>query len=167
MNARRAIPATEREQAIESLGRLLAAYLPGRELVVTVEELRHPRTAQQRAALFGCAYKALMEQMGLRGDQEKARLHEGMCGDYFGWKDVTTLGTVRQMPVRTTTTDENGERDEISIRDALDFYAFIQQRAAEYGYDVPDPDPAWRVRAKLDAELDARAAARRGAAEVA
>jgi len=44
------------------------------------------------------------------------------------------------------------------VKEALEFYAFIQERAAEYGYDVPDPDPMWRARARLDAELEARAA---------
>jgi len=60
--------------------------------------------------------------------------------------------------VRTTTINADGKREEISVKEALDFYQFIQQRAAEYGFDVPDPDSAWRDRARLDAEIEARAA---------
>lgn len=158
MNTKRTIPSADRQQAIESLSRLLAHFLPGRDLVVTVEEFRPERSTKQSAALFGCAYKALMEQMGLRGERDKEELHTAMCGEFWGWRDSEALGTVRRVPVRTTTTGPDGKRDVISTTEALAFYAFIQQRAAEYGYDVPDPDPAWRVRAQLDAELEARAA---------
>ena len=154
----RTLPATDRASAIESLARYLAICLPGKELVVTVEEYRPARSAKQRSALFGCAYKALMEQMGLRGERDKEALHTMLCGEYFGWREVETLGSVRRVPVRTTTINADGKRDEISVKEALEFYAFIQERAAEYGYDVPDPDPAWRDRARLDAELEARPA---------
>jgi len=71
----RTLPATDRASAIESLARYLAICLPGKELVVTVEEYRPARSAKQRSALFGCAYKALMEQMGLRGERDKEALH--------------------------------------------------------------------------------------------
>jgi hypothetical protein len=66
VNASRLIPAHDRELAIASLSRLLGQYLPGRDLVVTVEEAKQERSAKQRRTLFGVAYAALMEQMGLR-----------------------------------------------------------------------------------------------------
>ena len=158
MTVTRTLPATDRAAAIESLARFLAMCLPGKALSVTVEECRPVRSTKQRSALFGCAYKALMAQMGLRGERDKEALHTMMCGEYFGWREVELLGSVRRVPVRTTTVNANGERDEISVGEALEFYAFIQQRGAEYGYDVPDPDPMWRERARLDAELAAREA---------
>ena len=108
---------------------------------VTTEKFVKPRSEQQRKALFAAAYKPIMEFMGLRGEQDKKDLHAFWCGEYFGWHP-----DLRNKPLRTTTKNECGERDEITIAGALEFYAFIQQRAAERGIDVPDPDPFWRER---------------------
>lgn len=154
----RPIPATDREQAIASLARFIEYFLPGKELVVTVEEAKQERTAKQRASLFGVAYKSLMEQMGLSGSREQDDLHTFLLGEYFGWKEKTVLGGMRKVPVRTTTTDADGKREVISTREQLDFYAWIQRRAAEHGFDVPDPDPMWFARAQIDAEIDRRVA---------
>lgn len=101
-----------------------------------------PRSDKQRRALFGAAYKPLMEFMGLRGERDKDDLHAFFCGEYWGWHPA-----LKNKPLRTTTRNERGERDEISTVDALDFYAFIQQRAAEQGVMVPDPDPFWKEKA--------------------
>jgi hypothetical protein len=83
-----------------------------------------------------------MEFMGLRGEEEKNELHRFWCGEYFGW---TEGGALRdRKPVRSTTKNEQGQRDEISVDTALDFYGFIQKRAADQGVFVPDPHPFWR-----------------------
>lgn len=98
------------------------------------------RTEKQRKSLFGAAYKKLMEEIGLRGAREKEQLHEYFCIAYFGAHE-----TLPNKPKRTTTKNEHGEHDEITTKEALDFYAFIQQHAAEeMEIDVPDPDPLWR-----------------------
>ncbi len=106
---------------------------------IEITEYHKPRSDAQRSALFGVAYKPLMEHMGLRGDRDKEDLHEFFCGEYWGWHP-----TLRNKPLRTTTRNERGERDVIDTVTALDFYAFIQQYAAEQGVMVPDPDPFWR-----------------------
>ena len=125
------------------VSRLLAA---GYDVRIEIGRITKTRTAKQRRSLFGAAYKAIMEFCGYRGGAEKDELHRNMCGEYFGWRDDPMLGRV---PVRTTTHDERGQRNEISVGDALDMYAFIQQFAIEkIGCYVPDPDPFWRQRAK-------------------
>jgi len=115
--------------------------------MVEVTLLKRERTAKQRRSLFGVAYKALMEFSGLSGAAEKDALHWQMCGEYWGWKR-TALGT--KVPNRTTTTNENGERDVISTMEQLDFYAFLQRLGAGVGCNVPDPDPFWREKAELE-----------------
>ena len=155
----RTITAANREGDIESLGRLLAAFLPGRELTVTIEEAKVERSDLQRRSLFGCAYKALMAQMGLAGESEKNDLHEFLCGEFWGWREKNIMGQIHRYPIRTTTRGEDGKRDVISVREQLDFYAWIQRRAAENGYDVPDPDKEWFRKAERDAELEALAEA--------
>lgn len=106
-----------------------------------VERFVKKRSPKQRKALFAAAYAPIMEFMGLRGEDEKKELHRFFCCEFFGEK-IDQLG--RRLPVRTTTRNEQGEHDEISTEVAGDMYAFIQQKAAEQGIDVPDPDPLWR-----------------------
>ena len=154
---KRLIPAIERDRALDLWRNFLLHYLPGKDLAVSVEEAVEERTEQQRRSLFGCAYKALMEQMGLAGQRDKDQLHEMMCGEYWGWRERETLGAVKRVPVRTTTRNERDERDVISVRQQMAFYKWLQQRAAEYGYDVPDPDPEWFRQAAREAELEEQA----------
>lgn len=154
----RTLSAANRAQDVASLSRLLLALLPESYLTVTAEPYKKERTAKQRASLFGVAYASLMPQMGLRGAAEKDELHRFFCCEYWGTK-ATVFG--ERIPIRTTTTDERGQRDVISTREQLALYAFIQQRAAEHGFDVPDPDPMWRDRARLDAEDEREASHRK------
>ena len=114
----------------------------GKSWQIEVREWHKPRSSQQRKALFAAAYGAIMEATGLQGEREKEHLHEYMCMSYWGTKPGVMPGMV--VPVRTTTTNEHGERDEIDTQTAMEFYAFIQRKAAECGIDVPDPDPFWR-----------------------
>lgn len=106
---------------------------------IEITEWHKVRSPKQRRALFGVAYKAIMEHMGLSGEAEKNALHRYFCGDFFGL-EKDAFG--RDVPIRTTSKNERGEDDEIDVRTALAMYAHIQRRAAEQGIDVPDPDPA-------------------------
>jgi hypothetical protein len=54
-------------------------------------------------------------------------------------------------PVRTTTTNEAGERDVVDTVTMARMYDFIQRTAAGYGIDVPSPDPMWSQRERLAA----------------
>lgn len=125
------------------LARLISTIevLPDRfEWEVRIVRAQKRRTDEQSNALWGVAYKALREQSG--NDAED--LHEYFCGEYFGWVEKDVMGKRRLAPLRTTTTDHRGERQVIGTVEFADFYNFIQQRAAEAGYIVPDPDPFWR-----------------------
>lgn len=108
---------------------------------VTVKRHVKKRSDKQRSALFGVAYKAMMEFSGLEGEQDKQELHSFFCREFFGTKD-TPFGP---RAIRTTTKNESGEYDEIDTRTALSMYHFLQRRAAEVGCHVPDPDPMWNV----------------------
>ena len=109
-----------------------------------VEPYHKTRTARQRMTLFGAAYGPIMEHMGLQGTDDKNELHRFFCRKFFGER-IDSIG--RMVPIRTTTRNERGERDEISTKVALEFYAFIQRLAAEQSIDVPDPDPFWKEKA--------------------
>lgn len=111
---------------------------------VTVRRHRKQRTDPQNAALWGVAYPPLMEHIGLRGEKEREELHELFCGEFWGWVRYEILGKVKQRPRRTTTRDEHGRRDVIPWDVFCEFYAYIQQRGAQAGVYIPDPDPAMR-----------------------
>ncbi len=111
---------------------------PSKSWRIEVKELRKERTDKQLGALFGLAYDRIMEATGLQGDSDKRQLHRDFCGDFFGWTDGP-LG--RQKPMRTTTTNEKGERDVIDAKTMAEMYDFIQRKASEFGIDVPDPNP--------------------------
>ena len=116
--------------------------------VIEVKPFVKKRSLDQNAATFGLAYKVIMEATGLEGEAERKQLHRDFCGDFFGWTDGP-MGN--RKPIRTTTTNERGEREEIDTVTMAKMYDFIQRKAAEYGIDVPSPDPMWSQRERLAA----------------
>jgi hypothetical protein len=124
--------------------RRLFAFLAALDVTKAFEIIIRPakkeRSDLQNRALWGVAYKTLHKATG--NDPED--LHEYFCGEYFGWVEYRVMGKRRLRPKRTTTKDDRGKRDVISTLELKDFYAFIQQRAAEtVAVYVPDPDPLW------------------------
>lgn len=131
----------ERAQVLANAHAFLDRLPVNRSWRVEIREARRERSLDQNAATFGVAYAAIMEAVGLEGEDDRKQLHRDFCGDFFGWVDGP-LG--RQRPRRTTTTNERGERDVIDTETMARFYDFIQRQAAQYGIDVPDPNPFWR-----------------------
>lgn len=109
---------------------------------VVVGPARKDRSLEQNNALYGVAYKVLSDYTGHTGPE----LHEMFLRSYFGETEKTIMGKVIRTPRRSTTIDERGQRNVISTRDFMEFYRHIQQKAAEIGCDVPDPDPLWQER---------------------
>lgn len=107
---------------------------------VTIEPEAKKRSKKQLGALWGVAYPAICEHFGYRGKAEIEHLHMSFCGDFFGWRDI---GLGERMPVRTTSTDERGEKNPITAEVMAELYNHVQRKAAEFGCDVPDPDPHW------------------------
>lgn len=116
---------------------------PGRKLKVVVSEVKATRSDAQNAALWAVAYPPLMEFMGYRGEEEREALHSFFCGEFWGWKEIDILGKRKLIPKRTTTCNEGGDREVIPKLLFCEFFAFIQQRGAENGVYIPDPDPEW------------------------
>ena len=134
----------QRREFVESriLPFLLIAH-PGKRLKLSADAEKPPRSDLQNRALWGVAYPPIMEAMGLRGEADREEIHEYFCGEYWGWIEYEILGKRKQRPRRTTTKNELGQRDVIGKLLMAEFYNFIQQRAAENGIYVPDPDPMW------------------------
>lgn len=127
----------EREQVKANVHAFIDRLPAHKSFRVEIKEARKERTPPQNAALWGLAYPRLTEATGYTAEE----LHHEFCGRFFGWDVVTVFGQQRRRPRRTTTTNEQGERDVLGTRDFAEFYNLVQRIAAEAGIDVPDPDP--------------------------
>lgn len=134
--------APERDNVRANLHAFIDRLPASKSWSIVVGPYHKPRSDKQRSALFAVAYAPIMEFMGLRGEDDKQYLHTFWMCEFFGRHPE-----LPNKPLRTTTKNERGERDVITTVVALDFYKFIQQRAAEQGIDVPDPDPFWKENA--------------------
>lgn len=118
---------------------------PERAWEVLVRPFKRTRTNQQSRYERGVACVLLAQAIGY----EPEEMHEYLCGTYWGWKPQACPKTphnpagIKDVPVRTTTTNEAGERDVLSKQDYWDFVAFMQRFGAEHGCFIPDPDPDW------------------------
>ena len=118
-----------------------------REFEIVVKRHVKTRSNKQNAALFGLAYPVLSEATGYTPDE----LHVAFCCRHFGTVEEDVMGQLVRKPVRTTTTNEQGERDVMSAEDFSRFYDMVQQVGAEAGIDVPAPDPFWRQQPEMEA----------------
>lgn len=114
------------------------AVLPkDKSFSVTIKPYAKPRTSPQCRYLNGVAYKIIGDQLGFERDD----ISEYLCGEYFGWTSVKRMAGYVNVPIRTTTTDENGARDLLSRKEFADYVAFVQRWAmANKSIYIPDPN---------------------------
>lgn len=123
------LPATDRQRIADNLHTFVMSALPGKELRVEVSEYRKRRSQDQNAYLWSCVYPALRDATG----QDVNDWHEYMLGEWGGFDTVELFGKKRLRPIRRSS--------KLTTVEFADYVAFIQQRAAEYGVFIPDPDP--------------------------
>ena len=110
----------------------LSALSAGRAWRITVAEDRSTRSVQQCRYLNGVAYKLLSDATGFERDD----ISEFLCGTHFGWKTKKVPKTpnnrtgIVDVPIRTTTTDDMGNRSVLSTIEFMDFVAFVQRFCA-------------------------------------
>lgn len=108
---------------------------------IEIAEYRAPRTQDANAYLWACAYPPMVRELGFTAEE----WHEEMCMRYFGKRVVQKpCGRTEDVPVRTTTTDENGKRDVVSGVVFWEFVELVRRTAAEGGVFIPDPDKFWK-----------------------
>ena len=59
-------------------------------------------------------------------------VHEYFLGEHFGWETLDGLGRKRMKPLNRSS--------KLSKMEFVDYVAFIQQKAAEMGIVIPDPE---------------------------
>ena len=139
------LPIFGRETVIRRIFAELSALKPGKAYRVVVKEDTDDRTVQQCRYLNGVAYKLLSDFTGYERDP----ISEYLCGLYWGWKQVRVPRTpsnpkgIEDKPIRTTTTDENGDRDVLDMQKFWEYVEFVQRFGAKHGVVIPDPDPSY------------------------
>lgn len=132
-----------RKERLEGIWDFLMALPYDKAWEVLVRPPKADRSERQNNALWGVAYPPLTEHTGHTAPE----LHDHFLRAWFGVVEYQVLGETHSRPRRTTTTDQNGNRDVLGADEFATFYAFLQQQGAELGVYVPDPDPLLRVRA--------------------
>ena len=122
------LPAANRERIADNLRAFVMSALPGKELRVEVCEYRKRRSDEQNRYLWGVCYAALRDATGQPVDD----WHEYMLGEWAGWEEATLFDRKRLRPLRRSS--------KLTTTEFADYVAFIQQRAAENGVYIPDPD---------------------------
>lgn len=128
MTATFVLPKDSRDSAIAKVTAFLAATLPGKSVRVTVEQASRKRSDEQNRYLWGVAYKTLEQATG----QPAADWHEYALGEHFGWETGDYFGTKKLRPLRRSS--------KLSTVEFMEFVGFIQQRAAENGIYISDPN---------------------------
>lgn len=137
----------ERPQVLANALAFLQRLPASKSWRIEIKEARRERSGDQNAALWGVAYPPLVDATGYTLDE----LHDAFCKRFFGTVHAVILGEQVSRPRRTTTTNEQGERDVMPAAEFANFYAMVQRIGAEAGIDVPDPDPMHGQRARFAA----------------
>ncbi|WP_286075671.1 hypothetical protein [Stenotrophomonas sp. 59] len=136
------LPPNGRESAIKNLSEMLRFYSAGKPVNVKISIARPERTPPQCAYLWAVVYPLLADAKGYERDD----VHEYLLGCHFGWREKRLPGgRVEQVPIRTTTTDEHGNRDVLEGRAFWDYVEFCQRVGARAGVFIPDPDPSYNL----------------------
>jgi len=112
--------------------RLLVDALAATEMPYKVKITKGgTRSLQQNRYLWGVCYPTIIERGSLDG-WRNSDLHEYFLGEHFGWETLEGMGRKRVIPVHRSST--------LSKMEFVDYVAFIQQKAAEMGIVIPDPN---------------------------
>jgi len=128
-----------RDGAITRIAKVLGSL--GRESAwrIEVHEHKPTRSHAQNRYLWGCVYPTILKTGTLAGWTAE-EVHEYCLGEHFGWETVTGFGRKKIRPMRRSA--------RLNKQEFSDFVAFIQQRMAEHGIFVPDPDPDYLLNDK-------------------
>lgn len=136
------LPPKNRDKLIAEVVKAAESLYLGRAINVRFTIARPERTIPQVAYLHSVCYTMLSEHTGY----EKDEIEEYLLGSYFGWKDKKLPGgRVSSVPIRRTTTDEEGNRDVLEGHKFWDFVEWIQRVAARQGLVIPDPSKDYKL----------------------
>jgi hypothetical protein len=100
---------------------------------IEIAENKRKRSDDQNRYLWGGVYPSIIAAGGeqLRGWTAED-LHEFFLGEIYGWEVIEGFGRKRMKPVRRSS--------KMNTTEFSEFVAQIQQRMAQMGIYVPDPE---------------------------
>ncbi len=119
-------------QAQQRLLDFLAQLEPTKRYEVTIEEYKKHRSLGLNAYYWANVNAPLADHCGESPD----RMHEVLCGDFWGWEEKEFRGITFKRPRRTTTTNGQGERDVLSGEAMRAFVQHCEAVAAEMGVRI-------------------------------
>lgn len=127
------VPAKDRDGTVSRIAAFLLAALPGKTLRVEAGEYRKRRSDDQNRYLWGCVYPTILREgaESLAGWTAED-LHEYLLGEIYGWETISGFGRKRLRPIRRSS--------KLTTAEFAEYVAQIQQRMAEIGIYVPDPN---------------------------
>lgn len=121
-----------RDRMIERIATVLQALPMPKAWQIEIKEHKPKRSDQQNRYLWGVVYSTITEHLeGWHADD----VHDFCLGECYGWETISGLGKKRLRPIRRSSTMNKIE--------FAHYIAWIQQRMAEHGIFIPDPDPLW------------------------
>lgn len=121
----------DRERIAGNLHAFLLKALPGKRLMVTVAPAKKHRSQEQNRYLWGVVYPAILNSGHLQGWSAED-LHEYLLGEVYGWEKVEGFGRTRLRAIRRSSA--------MSTVEFAEYVSQIQQRMAEHGIYIPDPN---------------------------
>jgi hypothetical protein len=115
------------------------AFVGAMPLPIEVEAKRHKPTRSSEANRY---LRAVETDIGQHVGYTMDECHEWLLGSYFGWKDRKVPRTPRNpdgivsVPVRTTTTNEEGKRQVLNKAEFAKFAQHVERVAAQAGVFV-------------------------------
>jgi len=126
------VPASvTRQQVFDSIVRVLARLPITKAWSVGVRLHKPRRSDAQNRYLWGAVYPTILKAGSLEG-WTADDIHEYLLGEHFGWETVEGLGRKMVRPIRRSS--------KLNKQEFSDFVGFIQQRMAEHGIYIPDPN---------------------------
>lgn len=129
-------PADTDGQRDDKCERLIPSLRREFPVEVIVRRFAKKRSPEANAYLWGVCYPLIADASGY----EKEEVHYVMCCKHFGTKVVEVMGESFTRPVRTTTTNEDGEAEWLNVMEFAEFVDFVIREAALW-YDVAIPPP--------------------------
>ena len=105
-----------------------------RKAIVEVRSYKRARSIGLNAYHWAGVITPIAEFIG----ESPGRVHEIMCGEYFGWVTTHYKSLEIKKPRRTTTTNENGDRDVLNWEEMSNFMHFCKAKAAESGAPISE-----------------------------
>jgi hypothetical protein len=123
------LPVLRNASATDRTQKVIGALSSEKAWTITIEEYKPKRSDQQNRYLWGVCYAELCKVLeGWHAED----VHDYMLGEHFGWETIEGMGRKRMRPLRRSS--------KLNKQEFADFVAFIQQKAAEHGVFIPDPD---------------------------